>query len=149
MLIPDANLLIYAFNASAPLHLKARRWWEKEVNEGTALGIPWPVFQAFLRLLTSPSVVVRPYSSAEIFKLSDEWWSRPNIALLEPSRLTYSHFRRLVERYELAGSITTDALIAAFVIEHKARLASNDTDFLRFEEIKVLNPFLEAKPKAQ
>ena len=28
MIIPDVNLLVYAYNADAPFHLAAKRWWE-------------------------------------------------------------------------------------------------------------------------
>ncbi|MEW6277103.1 MAG: hypothetical protein AB1758_00670 [Candidatus Eremiobacterota bacterium] len=41
MILPDANLLIYAFNASAPLHRKAARWWEAQVNNGLPVGVCW------------------------------------------------------------------------------------------------------------
>jgi toxin-antitoxin system PIN domain toxin len=134
-------VLIFAYNASAPLHIKASGWWEREVNRRARLGISWPVFQAFLRLLTNPKIVEEPYTAAEIFAVAEGWWSRPNIELLEPTRETYKHFRHLMERYGLAGGISTDALIGAYAIEHGARVVTNDTDFLRFEEVRVLNPF--------
>jgi predicted nucleic acid-binding protein len=28
MIIPDINLLVHAYNLDAPLHAKARPWWE-------------------------------------------------------------------------------------------------------------------------
>jgi predicted nucleic acid-binding protein len=28
LIIPDVNLLVYAYNADAPFHLPAKRWWE-------------------------------------------------------------------------------------------------------------------------
>ena len=28
MIIPDVNLLVYSYNADAPFHLAAKRWWE-------------------------------------------------------------------------------------------------------------------------
>lgn len=32
MIIPDVNLLIYAYNDQAPQHLAARAWWENLLN---------------------------------------------------------------------------------------------------------------------
>lgn len=32
MIVPDLNLLLYAYNADAPEHHAARRWWEDLVN---------------------------------------------------------------------------------------------------------------------
>jgi len=28
LIIPDVNLLVYAYNADAPFHPAAKRWWE-------------------------------------------------------------------------------------------------------------------------
>lgn len=28
MILPDVNLLVYAYNTDAPWHQQARRWWE-------------------------------------------------------------------------------------------------------------------------
>ena len=32
MIIPDLNLLIYAYNEGARLHAPAKRWWEDLLN---------------------------------------------------------------------------------------------------------------------
>jgi predicted nucleic acid-binding protein len=31
MIVPDANMLIYAYDATSPRHKRARSWWEGEV----------------------------------------------------------------------------------------------------------------------
>lgn len=142
MIVPDANVLIYAFNASAPLHKEAAGWWEEQVNAARPIGICWPVFQAFVRLLTSRTIVERPYTAGQLFDLAEEWWERPTVRLLAPSSETYRLFRELVQTYKLSGGATTDALIAAFALEHSGRIISNDTDFLRFSELTVENPFV-------
>lgn len=134
------NLLVYAFNRSAPQHSRAAAWWEQQVNGTQMVGIPWPVLQGFIRLLTGRQIVETPYTAHEIFEVVEEWWIRPSVRLLEPSRETYRLFRFLMESYNLAGSSSSDAVIASFALEHGARLASNDTDFLRFRELRVFNP---------
>ena len=135
------NVLIYAYNASAPLHRAAAQWWEEQVNGGSSVGVCWPVFQGFIRLLGERHVVEQPYSSEELFAIADEWWARPSIRLLSATDHTYRHFRRLMEAHGLSGSMATDALIPAFALEHRGTLATNDTDFLRFRELSVVNPF--------
>ncbi|MEW6277102.1 MAG: PIN domain-containing protein [Candidatus Eremiobacterota bacterium] len=98
------------------------------------------VLQAFLRLLTNRTIMEEPYPAGELFEVVDEWWTRPGLLLLAPTERTYAIFRDLMVRYDLSGSAATDALIAAFAIEHQGKLLSNDTDFLRFEELEVENP---------
>ncbi len=143
MILPDANLLIYAFNSSAPLHKRAAAWWEQQLNEAKPVGVCWPVFQAFLRLLTSRTIVEEPYTAAELFEVAGEWWVRPTVRLLAPTSQTYRIYRGLMETYALSGNAATDALIAAFALEHGGRLVTNDTDFFRFEDLTVENPLCD------
>ena len=140
MFVPDLNILVYAYNASAPKHALAAKWWEDQINGGATIGICWPVLQGFVRLLSGRQIVAEPYSSEELFGFIDGWLAWPSVRLLGTSDQTYSHFRKLVREHGISGAMTTDALIAAFALEHGAVLISNDTDFLRFREIRVLDP---------
>lgn len=141
MKLPDTNLLVYAFNASAPHHRQAVAWWEEQLNGTGPVVVCWPVLQGFVRLLTGRHIVEEPYLASELLALIDQWWKRPNVRLLAPSQQTYSLFRGLMETHQLAGSASTDALIAAHALEHGATLVSNDTDFARFSGLRVFNPF--------
>ena len=47
MILIDANILIYAVNADAPLHRKSRSWLESALSGPETLGL-------FLRLTTRP-----------------------------------------------------------------------------------------------
>lgn len=139
MIVCDVNLLVYAYNQDAPHHEKAASWWSESINCGVGLGIPWPVFQSFLRLLSARTVVHNPYSLEELFELTGEWWTQ-GVKLLSPSATTLAVFRSLCLKYQTIGSATSDTLIASFALEHRARLATNDTDFFRYSELKLLNP---------
>ena len=141
MIIPDVNLLVYAYNQDAPYHAKASLWWEEVVNSGNGVAVPWPVLQGFVRLLSGRHVVTVPYTLDHLFDLGQEWWDN-GVKLLSPSMTTFAIFRTLCQKYQAVGSASTDTLIASFALEHRARLASNDTDFLRYSEIKVTNPLV-------
>ena len=43
MIVPDVNLLLYAFNSGSPHYDAARRWWERLVNGTEQVGLPWAV----------------------------------------------------------------------------------------------------------
>ena len=34
MIVPDTNLLIYAYDAGSPFHAKAKTWWENLLADG-------------------------------------------------------------------------------------------------------------------
>lgn len=138
MILPDVNLLVYAYNSDGAHHSRAAAWWAETVNSGN-VGVPWPVFQSFLRLLSGRQVVTTPYTMSELFDIGQQWWDH-DVKLLAPTRRTLDTFRTLCEKYQTVGSATSDAFIASFALEHRARLATNDTDFLRYTELRVINP---------
>jgi predicted nucleic acid-binding protein len=55
MIIPDANLIIYAHNQADPDHAAALAWWKAFLAGDVDVGIPIVVVLAFLRLTNSPS----------------------------------------------------------------------------------------------
>ena len=40
MIVPDVNLLVYAYNDGAQWHAAARRWWEGLINGSERVGVP-------------------------------------------------------------------------------------------------------------
>ena len=135
MIRPDVNLLVYAYNASAPQREKAANWWRELVRSGQPIGISSGIYSG---LIWTPCGG-RPLHLCGGFR---RLRARVGASLCwpAPTRETYLVFRALVEKYDVAGGATTDALIASFALEHKAKLASNDTDFLRFQELRVVDP---------
>ncbi len=140
MIIPDLNILVYAFNSDAPYHREASSWWESVVNAGELIGIPWVVYLGFLRLLSGRQVVQKPYPIDELLAITRDWFCYPNIRLLYSSSKTQELLEMLMSKYHLPGSLVTDAAITAAVMEHRGTLYSNDTDFKRFTEIRVRSP---------
>ena len=53
MIVLDANLLLYAYNSSAPNHAQARRCIEDVFSGTEAVGLPWQTISAFLRIVTN------------------------------------------------------------------------------------------------
>ena len=49
MIVPDVNLLIYAYTERAPEHETARRWLESLFNGTEEVGLPWLVTVGFIR----------------------------------------------------------------------------------------------------
>lgn len=138
MIIPDLNILIYAYNSSAAEHKKTKAWWEKQINSGELIGIPWVVLLGFIRLLSGTRIVEEPYKAEELFKIIDSWLEYPNVQLLEQTAESYSLLKSTMIKLNLSGSSTTDAAIAAIAAANKGVLATNDTDFLRYKNLEIL-----------
>jgi uncharacterized protein len=65
VITPDANLLLYAYNQSAPEHTDARAWWEQTLSSPDAVGLRWQAITAFPRISTNPRAFPQPLSADE------------------------------------------------------------------------------------
>lgn len=140
MIVPDINLLVYAYNSSAPEHPAARRWWEGLLSGTTAIGLPWVVALGYVRIMTHRRVVQDPLEPREAIAHLRSWLERPQVAPLHPGPRHVNLLDDLMTASASSGAMTTDAHLAALAIEHQAELHSNDTDFSRFAGLRWVNP---------
>lgn len=140
MRIPDANVLLYAVDATSPRHRPARRWLEEQLSGTETVGFAWVVLLAFLRLSTSPRIFRDPLGPEEALDLIDEWLAQPCATVVHPGARHAAILRELLRPLGTAGNLTTDAHLAALAIEHGAELCSSDADFSRFPGLRWSDP---------
>ena len=140
MIVPDVNLLLYAYNDGAPHHDSARRWWEDMLNGTERVGIPWVVSIGFVRLVTHPRVRVRPIDPTEAVDYVRGWFRLPHVTPVNPGVDHLGHFRRNLAAAGVGANLVTDAHVAALAMEYQAEVHSNDTDFSRFPGLRWRNP---------
>jgi toxin-antitoxin system PIN domain toxin len=140
IVLPDLNLLVYAHNRALPWHEPARVWWEGLLVRGAPVALPWVVVLGFVRLVTHPRVLVEPLAPGAALDRVEGWLARPAVRLVEPGPRHLAILRGLLEAAGTAGSLTTDAHLAALAIEHGCTLHSNDADFCRFPGLSWRNP---------
>lgn len=140
MIVPDLNLMVYAYNTKAPHHSAAREWLETVLNGTQDVGFPWVVSTGFIRLMTHHSVVRNPLEPDHAVAIVRKWLSVPVAQVLNPGPRHLDILGTLLKSAGTAGNITTDAHIAAICIEHQARLFSNDTDMARFPGLVWTDP---------
>jgi len=138
--LTDVNLLLYAYDSSAPHHVRARAWLEDMLSGPETFAFAWLVLVAFVRLGTSPRVFSAPFTTGEALDRVDAWLAQPNATVLEPGPRHTGILRDLLEPLGTAGNLTNDAHLAALAIEHGAELGSADRDFARFPGLRHVNP---------
>ena len=82
MIVPDANLLLYAYDAESPFHRESARWWAGLLSGVEAVGLCPVVVFAFLRLSTNGKVFEKPFTVNEASQRIACWLARPNVRLL-------------------------------------------------------------------
>lgn len=140
MIIPDVNLILYATISAFPQHAAARAWWERTLSQPDTVGIAPVVAAGFLRLSTNPRLLEVPLSVTAALDYVEEWLARPMVTCLTSDARHLQESLRLIRLAGTAGNLTTDAQIAAHARLERATVASNDTDFGRFPDIRTVNP---------
>ncbi len=140
MIIPDINLLVFAYNSDAPYHSAAREWWETCLSEGRTIGLPWVVCLGFVRIMTSRVVLTDPMTPLEALGHVGSWLERPQARELVPGPRHLEILTEVMTALGASGRLTTDAHLASLAIETQAELHSNDADFSRFPGLRWKNP---------
>lgn len=145
MIVPDVNLLIYAYTEHANEHEAARRWWETLINGAEEVGIPWIVTVGFVRNMVNPRVFDTHISQVVAFDFVLEWFGHSHVQPLNPGTL---HLQFLGETLAATGHTPgvavanriPDAHIAALALERDAEVHTNDSGFARYSGLRWRNP---------
>jgi uncharacterized protein len=141
--IVDASLLLYAIDATAVPHERVKRWWEQQLNGLNRVGLPWPTLLAFVRISTHPRAARYPLTGTEAWRIVTSWLERDVVWTPEPGRRHAEILGGLIEHHQISGNLVPDAHLAALALEHGLPLASADTDFARFPEVRWTNPTVD------
>lgn len=140
MIIPDINLLVYAYVSDSPRHEAARDWWESCLSRPSVVGLPWAVMLGFVRIMSSNAVFRDPMQPVEAVGHVRSWLDRPQAQIVIPGPRHLDILADIMSSSRAPGSLTTDAHLAALAIETQAELHSNDVDFARFPGLRWKNP---------
>jgi toxin-antitoxin system PIN domain toxin len=140
MLIPDVNILVYAYDADSPRYARAREWWETTLQQPRVVGLPWSTSVGFIRIATQRGISARPMTVQEAVETVRAWLHHPRVRILAPGERHAEILFDLLLELGVGGNITYDAHLAALAIEYQAELVSTDTDFARFPGLRWFNP---------
>lgn len=144
MILLDANLPVYAHVGGMPQHQSARVWLDGKLSGRERVGMPWPSLLAFVRLVSNPRVFERPETVPAAWSQAEEWLSRPNVFVPQPTDRHAEVLGALLRDSSLRANLVPDADLAALAIEHGLLLCSSDGDFARFPGLRWQNPLAGA-----
>jgi len=142
MIVPDANLLLYAYDSASSFHEPAAVWWRTCLSGSEPVGLCGVVLFAFVRIGTSRRAFVDPLSIAEASEHVRGWLDRSITALLGTQESDVLQALSWLQAAGSGGNLTTDAQIAAIAHRHRATIHTADTDFDRFPDVRWHNPLV-------
>lgn len=132
MILPDANLLLYAYDEASTFHERAKTWWERLLSQPETVGLCPCVVFAFIRISTNARAYKNPLSIGEATDIVRQWMRVDCVRLLEFTVEDSEAAMSLLQQAGSGGNLTTDAQIAATAQRLHASVHSADTDFSRF-----------------
>jgi uncharacterized protein len=142
MILPDLNLLLYAYNPHALQHVRAKQWWESALNGRELIGLPHEVTLGFVRIATNRRLGAAAVSLTAARAVVNSWSKSSIVRILLPTEDHSTKVFDLMERCDVSGQLTSDASLAVYAIVSRATLYSNDSDFARFPGLEWKNPLL-------
>lgn len=136
MILPDVNVLIYAFRKDVPEHSLCRRWLRKVIEGDERFGISPLTLAALVRITTSPTLQPAAASHDDAFGFCEDILGQPHCQIVEPGEGHWGIFRRLCMEAAIRGPRVTDAWYAALAMEWGCEWITMDRDFARFRDLK-------------
>jgi hypothetical protein len=136
MILPDVNVLIYAFRQDVPEHAICRPWLTGIVEGDARFGVSPVALAAVVRFTTNPRAYRTPTPIELAFAFCENLLTQPHCQIVEPGERHWQIFKRLCIETETRGPRVTDAWFAALAIEWGCEWVTLDRDFARFPGLK-------------
>lgn len=141
MILPDVNVLLYAFRADSRDHERYKQWLEAIVNGVAAYGISPQVLGAVIRISTHPRIFARPSPLELVLEFAGVLMDQPHCQIVHPGPLHWSIFTGLCRKARAGGNLVQDVWFAALAIESGCEWITTDGDYARFEGLRWRAPF--------
>jgi toxin-antitoxin system PIN domain toxin len=140
VILPDVNVLVYAFVAESPDHPRYAEWLRHAATGREAFGLSELVLSGFVRIVTNPRVLKVPAPPRDALAFVGTLRTRPNVVLVNPGARHWDIFERLCVEVGAKGNLVADAYLAALAIESGSEWITTDRDFSRFPGLRWRHP---------
>jgi uncharacterized protein len=136
MILPDVNVLIYAFRREVPQHTICRTWLNDVVSGVERFGISPLALAAVVRVTTNKRIYANPSSVETALGFCEDLLGQPHCQIVEPRERHWDIFKRLCVETDTRGPRVTDAWYAALAIEWGCEWITLDRDYARFPGLR-------------
>jgi toxin-antitoxin system PIN domain toxin len=140
LILPDVNVLIYAFRRDLPQHRVCRPWLATVILSDARFGLSPMVLNAVVRITTNGRAFRTPSAVEEAFGFCEDLLGQSQCQIVKPGERHWSIFRRLCIETDTRGARVSDAWFAALAIEWSCEWITLDRDYARFPGLKWQAP---------
>jgi toxin-antitoxin system PIN domain toxin len=141
VILPDVNVLLYAFRDDSVGHGRYRDWLDGVVNGDEAYGMSPQVLCSVVRVATHPRIFVSPSRPEDALVFARVLLEQPNCTVVLPGVRHFSIFEDLCRKAAASGNLVQDAWLAALAVESGCEWITTDGDFARFPILRGRRPF--------
>jgi toxin-antitoxin system PIN domain toxin len=141
VILPDVNVLIYAFRSDSADHQRYNEWLTDTINGPAAYGIAPQVLASLIRICTHPKIFKEPTQLSQTLQFCRVLLEAPNATLVTPGDQHWSIFQAICATSKAYGNLVQDAWLAALAIESGCEWITTDNDFSRFPNLHFRRPF--------
>ncbi|MGH9164888.1 MAG: TA system VapC family ribonuclease toxin [Acidimicrobiales bacterium] len=141
MILPDVNVLVYAYRRETPAHERYTAWLSELASGADELALVDSTLTGFLRIVTSRRIYPDPAPTTDALAFVDGLRRARRCRWLASGEAAWTAFAALVTvDRQVQGNLVPDAWLAALAVAHGCRLATADRGFARFEGLDWFDP---------
>ncbi|MBV9012957.1 MAG: PIN domain-containing protein [Pseudonocardiales bacterium] len=141
MILPDVNVLVYAFRREVEHHERYATWLARVVAGADELALHDTVLTAVARLVTNPKIFADPAPMSVALEFLARIREARRARWLPSGDATWTELEQLVHQDRaLRANLVPDALLAALARTHGCRIATADRGFARFPGVHSFDP---------
>lgn len=141
MILPDVNILLYAFRPDLPDYLRYKTWLEGVIRDEPAYGMSPQALASVVRIATQSKIFALPSGLASALGFASALLHHPHCQITEPGPRHWNIFTDLCRIANAKGNLVQDAWFAALAIESGCEWITNDRDYARFPGLRWRAPF--------
>ena len=141
MILPDVNVLLYAFRPDLPQHAPHKAWLDDLINDEATFGMSPQVLASLIRITTQPKTFALTTSLTSALNFTEALLNQPHCQIVEPGPRHWHIFTNLCRSANVSGNLIQDAWFAALAIESGCEWITNDRDYARFPGLKWRTAF--------
>ncbi len=141
MILPDVNVLVYAFHRDTSEHQPFADWLDSVIADAEPLLLPDVVLTGFLRVTTHRRIFSDPAPMPAALAFAETLRTSPANSSLNGTDATWRQLAQFAKNdSHIAGNLVPDAWIASLALTYGARVATADAGFARFDNLIWFNP---------